>query len=99
MYEAGILLVAMLVYYFKNRSKPLVFKYQFVIGDLKQNIRGGWMERTYSCLEDYYEEEEEIVCICTNPEKNKSFRETGITGVIIEHEGVEIFYAHMKKEE
>lgn len=99
MYEAGILLVAMLAYYFKNRNTPLVFNYQFVFGDVKQNIRGDWMERKYSCMEDYYEEEEEIIYLCTDPEKNRSFRDIGITGVVVIHEGAEIFYAHMKKEE
>lgn len=99
MYEFGILFLGMLAYYFNKKQKQLVFKFQFVFGDLKQNIRRDWYERKYDSIEMYYDEEAEIIELCMDTGRNRVFRDIGITGITVTLDGDEIFYAHMKNSE
>jgi hypothetical protein len=98
MYEAGIFLLAILAYYFRGKSeeaKPLIFKYQFVFNDM---LKGDWLEKRCASMEEYYDEEDELISLCTDPERNRFFRDMGITGLSIVHNGDEIFYIRMKKD-
>ena len=99
MYEFGILLIGALTYYFNSNRKQLLFKFQFVFGDVKQNIRGDWYERAYDSIERYYDDEAEIIELCMDIERNKTFRDIGVTGISVTLEGDEIFYVHMKNNE